>query len=450
MPDPEKKNVLLICIDDLRPELGCYGKAHMKTPHIDRLASQGRKFSRHYVQAPSCGPSRYSLLTGLYGSPEISNNALFQRAKNMDQAIPSMPAWFRDHGYTTVSIGKVSHHPGGWGGEDWDDKTSLEMPDSWSRQLMPTGPWKHPRGAMHGLANGEIRGKKKHTMALYQSHDGPDTSYPDGLITDTGIAELKRLAADEKPYFLAIGIIRPHLPFGAPDRYMEPYVEADFPAVPHPGKPKGRTTWAGSGEFRQYDTFGRDAWSDPLFALDVRKHYAACVSYADAMVGRILEQLEQLGQADNTIVVLWGDHGWHLGEHAVWGKHTLFEESLHSPLIIRAPGMKKAGQASNNIVESVDLYPTLCELTKLPVPEKLSGESLLADLEGGGLRDDNALSHWQGTKSLRDDRYRLILHKDGFAELYDHQTPEGESLNIAADHPDVVARLTKILEARYP
>jgi iduronate 2-sulfatase len=449
-PSVGRKNILLICVDDLRPELGCYGKDYIQSPNIDRLASQGRLFSRHYVQAPSCGPSRFSLLTGLYGSPSISNDALFQRAKQIDQAPPSLPAWLKTQGYTTVSVGKVSHHPGGWGGRDWDDEKELEMPDSWSGQFMPTGPWQHPRGAMHGLADGEIRGPKKHTLAVFQSYEGPDTAYPDGLITDKGISELERLATDDKPFFLAIGLIRPHLPFGAPARYMEPYRDALLPPTPHPMKPEGKTTWHGSGEFRQYDHFGHDAWSEPAFALDVRKHYAACVTYADTMVGEILKQLDDLSLSDNTIVILWGDHGWHLGEHAVWGKHTLFEESLHAPLIIRTPGMKKPGEATETITETVDLYPTVCELIGIPLPGKLSGQSLVGTLNGDPSMEDSAVSHWQGAKSLRTDRYRIILHKNGEVELYDHDSPDGEFRNIASEQAEVVETLKKALEAKFP
>ena len=447
--DSGKKNILLICIDDLRPELGCYGKDYVKSPNIDRLASEGRRFSRHYVQAPSCGPSRYSLLTGLYGSASISNNALFDRSKNMDDAGPSLPTWFRDQGYNTVSVGKVSHHPGGWGGRDWDDKSVLEMPGSWTEQFMPCGPWKHPRGAMHGLANGEIRGPKAHTMAVFQSHDGPDTAYPDGLITEKGIAELKQLSSDEKPFFLAIGLIRPHLPFGAPARYFESYKDAKLPPILHPEKPPGKTTWGKSGEFKRYDQFGRDAWTDAEFALDVRKHYAACVTYADSMVGQILSQLDALKIADDTIVILWGDHGWHLGEHAVWGKHTLFEESLHSPLIVRAPGMKKPGEATERIAETVDLYPTLCELAEVPTPKNLSGQSLVSSLNGDPTEADSAISHWGGAKSLRTDRYRITVHKDGFIELYDHDSPDGEARNIADEQKELAEQLKKQLDAKY-
>ena len=189
------KNVLLICVDDLRPELNSFGASYIKSPNIDRLAEAGRAFTHHYVNAPSCGPSRYTLLTGRYGPG--GNGALFQRAAKLEKepqtVQPSMPEWFRKHGYFTVSVGKVSHHPGGRGGRNWNDDSVIEMPNAWDRHLMPVGEWQHPRGAMHGLANGEIR-IKAGDMDVFQSTPGPDSIYPDGLIVDEALKQLDELA----------------------------------------------------------------------------------------------------------------------------------------------------------------------------------------------------------------------------------------------------------------
>ena len=219
---PQRPNVLLLCVDDLRPELKSFGRDYIHCPNIDRLATRGRIFHHHYVQAPTCGASRYTLLTGRYGPGR--NNALFARAERLaqepDSVPPSMPAWLRQQGYTTVSVGKVSHHPGGRGGTDWDDGQQPEMPNSWDRHLLPAGPWQHPRGAMHGLANGEIR-VKAGEMDLFQSVRGDDDIYPDGLITAESLRQLNQLASDtNKPFFMAAGIIRPHLPFGAPSEVL--------------------------------------------------------------------------------------------------------------------------------------------------------------------------------------------------------------------------------------
>jgi len=446
-------NVLLLCIDDLRPELGCFGKDYIRSPNIDNLAAAGRAFHRHYVQAPTCGASRYTLLTGRYGT--YGNHALFDRAKRLSQdrtaasVPPSMPAWFRQHGYTTVSIGKVSHHPGGRGGDDWDSENELEMPFSWDRHLLPVGPWRHPRGFMHGLANGEIR-VKVGEMDLFQSAAGSDETYPDGLTTDESLRQLEQLATADgqrRPFFLAVGIIRPHLPFGAPEQYMEPYRDVTLPPIPHPEKPAGKTTWHSSGEFMKYNRWNRNPNTDAEFATQVRKHYAACVSYADAQVGRILQKLDQLGQRENTIVVLWGDHGWHLGEHAIWGKHALFEESLRSPLIIQSRGMQSPGKASHSVVETLDVFPTLCELTGLPTPAFAQGVSLGPILDDPTAPGHTAVSYGRG-RTIRTDSHRLIAHADGFMELYDHTTPHGETRNVAATNPTLVDTLMSQLQSR--
>ncbi|MDX1681217.1 MAG: sulfatase [Akkermansiaceae bacterium] len=447
----EKPNILLICVDDLRPELNCYGVDYIQSPHIDSLAKSGRMFTRHYVQAPTCGASRFTLLTGSYGGSD--NGALFHRAKK-SPPITSMPRHFREQGYTTVSVGKVSHHPGGRGGKDWNDESQPELPGAWDRHLMPSGKWQHPRGAMHGLAHGEIRENAK-DMAVYQAEEGPDDIYPDGLITDEALNQLDLLAKEDKPFFLAVGIIRPHLPFGAPAKYLEPYEGLELPPIPHPEKPEGLSTWHGSGEFRKYKQFGKDIYTDADHQEEVRRHYAACVTYADAQVGRVLEKVDSLGLRDNTIIVLWGDHGWHLGEHAIWGKHSLYEESLRSPLIFSHPSMPKPGEATDAIVESCDIFPTLCELTDGEVPENLDGKSVQPILENPETDGDYAISYHNKQVTVRTDQYRLIWHqggrkgKDG-VELYDHSQPHAETRNLAQERPEVVEELKSLIQKARP
>lgn len=442
-------NVLLICVDDLRPELHSFGADYIHSPNIDALAERGRSFHHHFVQAPTCGASRYTLLTGQYGPS--GNGALFQRASGLkaDDSVvtPSLPAWFRQHGYTTVSVGKVSHHPGGRGGPDWNDKNQLEMPESWDRHLLPAGAWQHPRGWMHGLAHGEIR-KNAKDMDLFQSKSGGDEIYPDGISMNEALHQLDVLAESERPFFLAVGILRPHLPFGAPAKYFDLYKDAKLPAVAHPQKPTGKTTWHGSGEFMKYNRWGRNPNTDAEFAIDVRKAYAACVSYADAQVGRLLKQLDELDQRDNTIIVLWGDHGWHLGEHSIWGKHALFEESLHSPMIISTPDLKKAGQPTQSIVETLDIFPTLCELANLKPPVGLDGVSLVPLLDEPQSKGHTAIAYAGRAKTIRTKTHRLILHNDGFVELYDHTTPAGEIRNVANANPQIVSRLSEELRNR--
>ena len=444
-------NVLLLCVDDLRPELASFGASYIQSPNIDKLAGAGYSFQRHFVNSPSCGPSRFTLLTGTYGS--AGNNALFKRSEQLSSGEksfpPSMPEWFRTNGYTTVSVGKVSHHPGGRGGADWNDSTQIEIPNAWDRYLMPVAEWEHPRGAMHGLAYGEIRENSKR-MNVFQSAKGDDSIYPDGQITDKALQQLDQLASDpSKPFFLAVGLIKPHLPFGAPRKYLDLYKDVKMPAVAHAVKPEGKTTWHKSGEFKQYNSWGLDPNEDEAFSEEVRRHYAACVSYADAQIGKIIAKLKKTGADKNTVVVLWGDHGWHLGEHAIWGKHSLFEESLHSPLIVYYPGMKKRSNKTDKVVETLDIFPTLCQITDLPMPDFAQGESLVPIIEKSKAKNEVAIAYNGYAKTIRTATHRLTVHKDGFVELYDHQTQEGETLNIAKQHPKLVQKLKKLLQENF-
>ncbi|SDW34433.1 iduronate 2-sulfatase [Lutibacter oricola] len=446
----KQKNILLICIDDLRPELASFGASYIKSPNIDKLASEGRAFHNHYVNSPTCGASRFTMLTGMYGTSK--NDALFLRAKTMAkkpaEVNPSMPEWFRNNGYTTVSVGKVSHHPGGRGGKNWDEPNVIEMPNAWDKHLMPVAEWEHPRGGMHGLAHGEIR-VKANEMDLFQSVEGEDTIYPDGHITNEALNQIDDLTHNsEKPFFLAVGIIRPHLPFGAPKKYLDLYKGVEIPAIPSPEKPKGKTTWHGSGEFMKYNRWGKNPNEDTVFAEEVRRHYAACVSYADAQVGKIISKLKETGAAENTIVVLWGDHGWNLGDHAIWGKHNLFEEGVHSPLIISYPNLKKKGKSTNAIVETVDIFPTLCDLTGLEIPVFINGKSLKPQLKKYNKTGHTAFSYRNGVHTIRTDKYRFTVHKNGEMELYNHKTDPYETKNIASENSAVTKKLMVLLSKK--
>ncbi len=444
-----RPNVLLLCVDDLRPELACYGVEYIKSPNIDRLATRSRVFNRHYVQAPICGASRFAMLIGRYGPSD--NKALFRRAEGLDtnspDYSPSLPALFRSNGYTTVAVGKVSHHPGGMGGQRWTDASVIEMPESWSRQPFEAREWLDPLGFMHGLAEGEIRGPQLQTMDVFQSYDGPDTVYPDGVTTEIALKELEELSKNEEPFFLAVGWLRPHLPFGAPARYVDLYEVEELPEIPYPAKPDWRTTWHESGELMRYNRWGKDPRVDLDFALELKRYYAASVSYADAQIGLVLERLEELGLAENTIIVLWGDHGWNLGERGIWGKHCLFEESLRSPFLISTPGIAHAGVATEHIVETVDMYPTLCDLAGIVPPYNLSGESLRYALDSPGEAQGQAFSYYGDAETLRDARFRYIEHRDGYVELYDHHSSQKESRNVASEYPEIVEKMKRELRS---
>ena len=301
---------------------------------------------------------------------------------------------------------------------------------------------------MHGLAYGEIRVNAGDTD-VFQSEVGDDSIYPDGLITNEALKQLRLLSTDdEKPFFLAVGIIKPHLPFGAPQSYLDMYEGIELPPTEHPQKPAGKTTWYPSGEFMKYNRWGKDPNNSEEFANEVRRHYAACISYADALVGKVLDELKLTGADKNTIVVLWGDHGWHLGEHALWGKHTLFEESLRSPLIIHYPGMGNEGRKTDALVETLDIFPTLCELTGVDVPEFAQGNSLKPILDNLNSSGHPAIGYWKDDKTIRTETHRMVLHDDGFVELYDHTSAEKETKNIADNHPELVQELKQVLKAK--
>jgi len=288
-------------------------------------------------------------------------------------------------------------------------------------------------------------------MDVFQALEGGDEIYPDGLAVELTLEQLALLGKEsaEKPFFLATGILRPHLPFGAPAKYLDLYKDADLPETPHPTRPEGKTTWHGSGEFMKYNRWKKDPNDDAAFALEVRRHYAACVSYADAQVGRIIEKLDALGLRESTVIVLWGDHGWHLGEHAIWGKHALFEESLRSPLIISYEDIAAPGAKADGMVETLDLFPTLTDLTGLDTPDYVDGISLRPLLEnpkGGG---HDAFSYHKKARTIRSDDYRLIAHRSGHTELYDHRQPDAETRNLAEEKPEVVAALKAKIAKRF-
>jgi arylsulfatase A-like enzyme len=449
-------NILFIAIDDLRPQLHCYGCEEMKTPSIDRLAQEGRLFTRHYVQVPTCGASRCALLTGRYpAQPEhYGNNAFLALPRSAASAVSTLPGLFRSQGYHTASIGKITHSPDGM-----TDSGEPELPFSWDEVGVPTGRWRTGWDAFFAYADGSTRIPGE-TPATERANV-PDDGYPDGLIAEAAIEKLHELK--EQPFFLAVGFFKPHLPFNAPSRYWELYDDAGMPPAPNADAPIGvdpAISLHKSGELTpRYTGLKQAGVVDEEEATRLRHAYAACVSYVDAQVGRVLDELDQLGLNDNTIVVLWGDHGWHLGEHGVWGKHSLHEVALRSPLIVRVPQQPHAGEPSGAIVESVDVFPTLVELCGLSVPQ-VDGKSFAAALKDPAADGkEAALGFWAGGRahSLRTERYRLTEWRDradparvAQVELYDHHSDRHETKNIAADRPELVEELTAKLRSRAP
>jgi len=458
-----RHNVLLICVDDLRPLLGCFGHEDVESPHIDRLADEGRLFTHHYVQSAVCGPSRCTMLTG---RPQWSWDCWQQdrRRKTEPERPVSFAHLFRRAGYRTVCIGKISHLPGGV----MSPKQEVhQVPFSWDKAYAPVGPWKTPWRAFFAYDGGKaynrvIRMEKDEPRLPYECADVPDTGYADGLNAEAAVKELQTLARGERPFLLAVGFYKPHLPFNAPKRYWDRYDRAALPPADNPHPPKGvdpALSVHNSFELTTHYHWPAGAGNVPGEKARLLQHaYRACVSYVDAQIGNVLAEARRLGLMKNTVVCLWSDHGWHLGEHGMWGKQTNFEVAVRSPLILAAPGMTGRGRRAHGLVETVDLYPTLADLCGLEPPDGLTGTSLVPLLENPDLPGKPAAYsyHPRGKvmgRTLRTRRYRLVqwTNKKGEAvqtELYDYTTDPDENVNVADRHPDVVQRLLERLKAR--
>lgn len=454
-----RMNVLFIAVDDLRPDLGAYGNREVRTPNLDRLAAEGLVFLRHYVQVPTCGASRFSMLTGQRPSTAaaLGNEAFVELLPRTEAERPeSFPHLFRRAGYHTAAIGKISHYPDGrvftYAGEG-DGR--LEMPFSWDHVQGPVDRWGTAWNAFFGYADGSNRNQERAEKPPFEAADVPDDGYPDGLIAEAAIARLRE--PRDRPFLLAVGFFKPHLPFTAPKKYWDLYDRDSISLSPNPLAPEGanpRGLHASAELFNSYGPHpsrgGAGVRIDDEYARTLRHAYYAAVSYTDAQVGKVLAELDRQGLRDSTIVVVWGDHGWHLGDQTIWGKHTTYERALRSPLIVRVPGMTAPGRATEAIVESLDIYPTLAELCALPAPDSLHGTSFagaLADPAWPG--KEAAYGYFRGRRTLRTDRWRLIEYEAGDprVELYDHHADPLETVNVAARHPDVLGRLLPMLRA---
>lgn len=454
----DRPNVLFIAIDDLRCDLGSMDVPYAKTPQLDTFAKSARVFSRHFVQVPTCGASRCALLRGRYPTvaSQVNNGGISQTHKEWGNQ--SLPTTFRRAGYKTLALGKISHHPGGRTGKDWLEGPE-ELPGAWDRAWIPNGPWESPEAIMHGYADGVRRRPGK--SLPWESKDGPDEAYPDAWVAKEAIKTLQDLSNQKEPWFFGVGFFKPHLPFAAPKRWYDLHADGIPDLNPKVKmKPNWPSGWHKSGEFRgNYGhEQGRDPDTDAEYARFLRQAYAACVSYMDAQVGRVLAELSRLGLDDNTIVVVWSDHGFLLGEHAIWGKHCLYENALRSPLMIRHPGLHQPGATCDAVVETVDLFPTLTELCRLEAPASLDGHSLMPQLTDPSVGTKKpAVGFWSGgQRTVRTDRWRLIVNKvKGEAasqvELFDYDTDPEETTNHADSNPLVVADLLQLLsQVPYP
>lgn len=356
-------NILFIAVDDLRPALGCYGDAIAVSPHIDDLAAQGVVFDRAYCQQAVCSPSRLSLLTGR--RPDTIH--VWDLKAHFRDTLPdivTLPQQFRLHGYQTQSIGKIWHGSG----KPSQDPPSWTLPPQFDQVRDPALRYSLPENlAASGL---------KRSAA--ESADVPDDSYVDGQVCNAAINALVALEKSRQPFFLAVGFRKPHLPFCAPQKYWDLYDPKDIPAIENPTHPAAAPELAVRSwtELEGYSDIPADARLTAEQLQHLRHGYYACISYVDAQIGRIMAQLRSLQLAEKTIVVLWGDHGFHLGEQGLWTKANNYELSTRVPLILSVPGSAASGIHTNALVELVDIYPTLLELCAMPVSDDLEGTSL--------------------------------------------------------------------------
>jgi iduronate 2-sulfatase len=449
-----RPNVLFIAVDDLRPALGCYGDASAVSPNIDRLAARGVLFDRAYCQQAVCSPSRLSLLSGR--RPDTIRvwdlNTHFR--DTLPDLVP-LPQLFKDHGYVTRSIGKIYHGSG----------KPAKDPPSWS--LPPL--FDHERDPNTRYALPENRAGTGLKRASVESADVADDTYVDGLVCEAALQDLGEMAAGSEPFFLAVGFRKPHLPFCAPRKYWEMHQRDRIPPPATRSYPDGAPELATRswGEFEGYSDIPEDGQLTAEKVAELRHGYYACVSYVDALVGRLLDRLEELGLAENTIICLWGDHGFHLGEQGLWTKANNFELSTRVPLIVAAPGI--AAARCGRLVELVDVYPSLAELAGLPAPEGVEGISfkpLLEDparswkkavfsqypraLEGSRHKKDGDIMG----RAVRTDSHRYVewrKNKGGgllAVELYDLREDPDESVNIVmnAEPGTLLPYLRRLLE----
>lgn len=462
VPAADRPNVLLICVDDLKPVLGCYGDKVVKSPNIDRLAGRGVVFERAYCNQAVCAPSRNSLMTGVrptkVGIYDLGTN--FRAASS--NAV-TLSQYFMQHGYRAEGLGKIFHVGHG----NHEDLASWSVPHFQAKSiayLLPESRGHQPITREEALFANNTDVARLPRGAAHESADVADSAYPDGKIADEAIRRLQGAKAKPtEPFFLAVGFLKPHLPFCAPKKYWDLYDRGSFsvPALrtPPDGAPKyAPTSW---GELRQYSEMPASGPVTDEQARTLIYGYHAAISFMDAQFGRVLDELDRLNLTTNTIVVLWGDHGWHLGDHGMWCKHSNYEQATRIPLIVAAPGVMTPGtRARTALVETVDIYPTLAELAGLPVPQVpqgIEGRSFVRALRQSSFGTKKHVFHVYPRgerigRAVRTVRHRLVEWKvPGAAadtadlELYDYETDPLETKNLVAAQPEVVARMRALL-----
>lgn len=463
----EKPNVLLILVDDLKPSFGAYGEQWVHSPNLDKLAARGMRFDMAYCNQAVCAPSRNTLLTGA----RSTSLGVYSLGYHVRKAVPNvvtLPQYFKKHGYHSAGIGKVFHIGHG----NVDDKHSWSVPfhpDKVIDYVLPEstgGKLTREEAYFSNQKLGQIRSLPR--GAAWEKADVEDEAYADGRIAAEGIQRLKKYHKAKTPFFLALGFTKPHLPFCAPKKYWDLYDPMKLPMPKFLSWPTGAPPYAGKfplGELNQYKPIPqRPPLTEKLKRTLIHGYYAA-LSYMDAQVGRVLNEIDRLGLDKNTIIVLWGDHGYHLGDHGAWTKHTNYEQANRIPICIVAPEVTKPKSSSKSLIETVDIYPTLAELAGLPAPkgpQPIDGKSLVPILRDPSKQiRDHAYHCYPRRRNLlgraiRTQRYRLVEWKAFGAatdtavyELYDYQTDPLEKKNLAKSQPKIVAQLAALL-ATHP
>lgn len=457
-----RPNILLICVDDLKPVLGCYGDKVIRSPNIDRLAARGVVFERAYCNQAVCAPSRNSLMTGV----RPSSLGIYDLGTNFRAASSNavtLSQYFMRHGYRAEGLGKI-FHVGHGNHEDPISWSVPHFPEKSIAYLLPESRAGQGLTREEALFANVTDVAKLPRGAPYEAADVADNEYPDGRIADEAIRRLQSARANPAtPFFLAVGFLKPHLPFCAPKKYWDLYDRSQFKLPSLRTAPEGAPKYAPTswGELRQYSDIPTVGPVSDEKARALIHGYQAAASYVDAQLGRVLDELDRLGLDKHTIVVLWGDHGWHLGDHGWWSKHTNYEQATRIPLIIAAPGISRPGtRVTRGMAETVDLYPTLAELAGLPapiVPQGIEGRSLVPMLRHPRTSTKDHIFHVfpRGERigrAVRNDRYRLVEWKvagtpDATAEyeLYDYRTDPMETKNRAVSEPKTVARMRALL-----
>jgi iduronate 2-sulfatase len=444
--DSKKLNVLFIAVDDMNSDVGCYGSPIVKTPNIDRLAAKGVRFEHAYCQYPLCSPSRTSLMTGL--RPDTTK--IYDLKTHFRKTIPdvvTLGQMFQNNGYYSARVGKIYHY-----GNPGDIGTSgLDDPPTWNHFVNPAG--RDKTALEKDVINYTPKRGLGSSLSFLADKQGKDEEHTDGKVATEGIKELE--AHKDKPFFIAIGFYKPHCPYISPGKYFDlyPMDQIQLPTEPA-DQLKGVPQWA-LASTKPYPLLGVSVNE----AREAKRGYYAAISFVDAQIGRVIDAVDRMGLWENTVVVFWSDHGYHLGEHGLWFKQSVFEEAARVPMIMIAPGKGNAGKTSPRTVELVDLYPTLADLTGCKPPANLQGRSLRPLLEDPSAAWDHpAFTQTKhGThmgRSIRTERWRYTEWNGGEAgvQLYDHDNDPHEYKNLAsvAEFKPVVEKLRAELKRVGP